>query len=269
MQVDHATGIAWTEHGSGVPVVVLHGFTVDHRLTLDVVESSLRDQPVRRLHLDLPGHGHSTGDGIDSADDVVDRVSAFLESTLGDTPRGFIGSSFGGAVSRALTGRAPDRSLGMALLAPMVIADHSARTLPIHAPVNVDRELAATVDPADWEDFASITYRQDRASWDLYVRDVLPGIALGDQEAIARIAAAYDFEQRPERGPAFTKPVTFVLGRQDPVVGWADADALADAYPRAKYVMVEAGHNPHHEQLELAGQAIAAWADEVLRVGDA
>ena len=24
-----------------------------------------------------------------------------------------------------------------------------------------------------------------------------------------------------------------------------------------------------HEQLELAGQAIAAWADEVLRVGDA
>lgn len=263
--IDDATGVSWVEHGEGVPLVVLHGFTVDHRLTLDFVESALVDRPVRRLHLDLPGHGLSSGDGINSADDVVDRVAALLDTVIGGTPRGFIGSSFGGAVARALTGRAPHLSLGMALIAPMVVADHADRTLPVHQPVEVDHALAATVDPVDWDDFAGITHRQDEATWELYVRDVLPGLRLGNQDAIARIAAAYDFTHRPEDGPAFDKPVTFILGRQDPVVGWADARALADDYPNATYVMVDAGHNPHHEQPALSAEALTTWADAALR----
>ena len=59
--------------------------------------------------------------------------------------------------------------------------------------------------------------------------------------------------------------MTFILGRQDPVVGYADALALAASYPRATYLVADgAGHNPHHEQPELCAAALEAWLDAVV-----
>ncbi len=102
------TGIHWIEHGTGLPVVMLHGLMGDHRLISRFTESVLEPRPgLRRLHLDLPGHGRSSGDGVASSDDVADRVATFLDDVLGDEPYALVGNSFGGGVARALTGRDP------------------------------------------------------------------------------------------------------------------------------------------------------------------
>ena len=87
-----------------------------------------------------------------------------------------------------------------------------------------------------------------------------------DMDAIGRISAAYEFSVRPEsRFTTYDRPVTFILGRQDPVVGYADALALASSYPRATYLVADAaGHNPHHEQPELCAAALGAWIDAVI-----
>ncbi len=118
----------------------------------------------------------------------------------------------------------------------------------------------------DRRDFAEFTFRQTRQHWELYLEEVAPGTRLADLDAIGRISAAYEFSVRPEsRFTTYDRPVTFILGRQDPVVGYADALALAASYPRATYLVADgAGHNPHHEQPELCAAALAAWIDAVL-----
>jgi len=260
-----ATGISWTEHGTGTPVVMLHGLMGDHRLIGRFTESVLSTRPgLRRLHLDLPGHGLSSGDGVGSSDDVVDRVAAFLDDVLGDEPYAVVGNSFGGAVARALTGRNPVRVLGMALIAPMVIADHDRRDVPVLVPTDVEPLEGGT--DQDRRDFAEFTFRQTRQNWQLYLDEVVPGERLADAEAIGRITAAYAFEISPEsRFTTYERPVTFILGRQDPVVGYADSLALAGSYPRATYLVADgAGHNPHHEQPDLSAAALSAWIDAVV-----
>lgn len=259
-----ATGIAWTEHGSGLPVIMLHGLVGDHRLIGRFTESVLASRPgLRRLHVDLPGHGLSSGDGVSSSDDVVDRVAAFIDDVLGDQPYAVVGNSFGGGVARALVARDPSRVLGLALIAPMIIANHSLRDVPAHEPVDVE-PIDGPED--DLRDFAEVTFRHTTQHWDLFVDEVVPGARLANMEAIGRISAAYEFSIRPEsRFTTYDRPVSFILGRQDPVVGYADALAIAPSYPRATYLVADgAGHNPHHEQPELSAAALAAWIDAVV-----
>lgn len=263
-----ATGISWTEHGAGIPVVMLHGLVGDHRLISRFTEAALVTTPgLRRLHVDLPGHGRSSGEGISSSDDVVDRVASFLDDVLAGETYAVIGNSFGGGIARALTAREPSRVLGMALIAPMIIADHARRDVPPHHPIVVDADLLdSAADDEDVRDFAELTFRLSRQHWDLYVDEVVPGARIADMEAIGRISAAYEFSVRPEsRFTTYDRPVTFILGRQDPVVGYADALALAASYPRATYLVADgAGHNPHHEQPELCAAALGAWIDDVV-----
>ena len=259
------TGIDWTERGTGLPVVMLHGFTGDRRLISRFTESVLAQRPgLRRLHLDLPGHGLSSGEGISSSDDVVDRVATFLDDVLAGESYALVGNSFGGGIARALTGREPSKVLGMALIAPLIIADHARRDVPTLVPVDVEPLDGGTDD--DRRDFAELTFRQTRQHWELYLEEVAPGTRLGDSDAIGRISAAYEFSTRPEsRFTTYDRPVTFILGRQDPVVGYADALALAASYPRATYLVADgARHNPHHEQPELSAAALGAWIDDVL-----
>jgi pimeloyl-ACP methyl ester carboxylesterase len=259
------TGIHWIEHGTGLPVVMLHGLMGDHRLISRFTESVLEPRSgLRRLHLDLPGHGRSSGEGVASSDDVADRVATFLDDVLGAETYAVVGNSFGGGIARALTAREPSRVLGMALIAPMIIADHARRDVPTLVPADIEPLDGGTDE--DRRDFAEFTFRQTRQHWDLYLEEVVPGTRLADMDAIGRISAAYEFSVRPEsRFTTYDRPVTFILGRQDPVVGYADALALAAAYPRATYLVADgAGHNPHHEQSELSAAALAAWIDAVL-----
>src|SRR5687768_5437795 len=103
-----ATGISWTEHGTGIPVVMLHGLVGDHRLISRFTEASLPATPgLRRLHVDLPGHGMSSGEGVSSSDDVVERVAAFLDDVLAGEQYAVVGNSFGGGIARAMTAREP------------------------------------------------------------------------------------------------------------------------------------------------------------------
>ena len=53
------------EHGSGLPLLALHGFPVDHRLMTGCLEPVFRpDDAIRRIYPDLPGLGASPGDDV-------------------------------------------------------------------------------------------------------------------------------------------------------------------------------------------------------------
>src|SRR5690625_7862512 len=89
------------DRGEGAPLILLHGFGVDHRLLLPLDPALAAAGEWRRLYFDLPGHGRSPLGGAASAEDLADAVEAEIVARLGTEPFAIIGNSFGGKIGRA------------------------------------------------------------------------------------------------------------------------------------------------------------------------
>ena len=79
--------------GSGTPLLLVHGFCVDHRLLLALDDAIDAHGGWRRIYVDLPGMGRTeAGPEIDSLDAVADAVVTFVRQELGDEPFAVLGS---------------------------------------------------------------------------------------------------------------------------------------------------------------------------------
>ena len=101
--------IHWVEHGSGRPVLVLHGAGVDHREAEACFEPAFAGVAgLRRIYPDLPGMGRTTApETLRSADDVLDTLLAFADEVSGETAFLLIGHSAGAYYAQAMAARRP------------------------------------------------------------------------------------------------------------------------------------------------------------------
>jgi pimeloyl-ACP methyl ester carboxylesterase len=253
------------EHGSGLPLLALHGFPVDHRLMSGCLEPLFApDEPVRRIYPDLPGLGASPGSGVSSTRDVLDRIDAFVDETIGDEPFLLVGESYGGYLSRALVRRRRAQVLGLALICPSVVADASARRLPPRTVRRPDPELVAGLDPAEAAEFTEVAVVESHDALERFRAEVASGLAAGDQAAIARIRADYGLDEPIERGEPFEAPTLILAGRQDSTVGYVDQWGLVEHYPASTFAVLDvAGHNLQFERPALFGALMRDWLDRV------
>ena len=247
-------------HGEGVPVLALHGWTPDHRLMTGCLEPIFADLPgFRRIYPDLPGMGRSPAGVIDSSDGILAAVSAFVDEQIGDEPFLLIGESYGGYLARALVRQRPDQVLGLALICPIgTEVENARRTVPEHAVLRTEPGVLESLE--EGEDFTEIAVVQTAAALAAYRKDVAPGLAAADTEALERILPRRTLSIDPESGPPYSGPSLIICGRQDSVTGYADTYPLLPHYPRATFAVLDiAGHNLQLEQPELFGALIRDW----------
>jgi pimeloyl-ACP methyl ester carboxylesterase len=252
--------------GTGRPLVVLHGFGVDHRIMLPL-ESMVSDMSWRRVYVDLPWAEAVHDAAASSAQDVAEGVLAEVEEHLGTEPFAVIGNSFGGMIARWLAHERRDRVLGLATVAGLVQPDHAARDVPPRTVLHRDDAVLERAGDAR-DDFAAVSVVQDARSLESFEEYVLPGLRGADPGAMERIAAAYALPAVPEvaHPEPFAAPTLHVLGRQDDVVGYEDALTLRDHYPRGTYAVLDtAGHNVHLEQPGVTGALVRDWLARVDR----
>ncbi len=249
--------------GTGMPLVALHGYGVDHRILLPL-EDMLSGLPVRRIYLDLPWAEGGADRGAASAQDVADEVEEEVRSLLGEQPFALIGNSFGGLMARELAYRAGDRCLGLATLAGVFIERHALRAVPQAQVVLESPETLASAG-ADLKDYAELTVVQSASTLEAFRTYVLPGIRGSDEAVMARIARAYALPAAPERSGPFAAPSLHIMGRQDQSVGFEDQLAARESYPRGTFAVLDAaGHNVHLEQPEVTRALIRDWVGRVL-----
>ncbi|MEV7601756.1 alpha/beta fold hydrolase [Kitasatospora sp. NPDC089797] len=252
-----------TAFGDGTPLVLIHGYTVDHRVLLPL-EPAFADRPGwRRLYLDLPGHGASPRlPGPTSAAALAEAVFDWIDAELGDRPFAVVGQSFGGQLARAVTARYGEQVLGSALLVPVV---HWAgdRTLPAETVLERDEDLLARLPAADRELFGYVMARLTEPVWELFAQYVLPGLRAHDEAAAAELETAFLLPDWPERrAPEHRGRHLLVTARQDALVGWRDQLALLDHYPRmAAAVLDGVGHNPQVESAAAVRELVGRWLD--------
>jgi pimeloyl-ACP methyl ester carboxylesterase len=171
--VDNDVGqvaVHFVEHGTGRPVLVLHGAGVDHREAEACFEPVLeRVADLRRIYPDLPGMGRTVApDSLRSADDVLETLLGFADEVTGGTPYLLLGHSAGAYYAEAMAGRRPGQVAGLALLCPL---SSDVREVPKHRVVCGSGELG---DDA----FRSYFVIQTPEMLQRYERHVAPGAAL-------------------------------------------------------------------------------------------
>ena len=254
--------LAWDEHGTGEPVVCLHGFGLDRSVMAAAMEPVLGLRPgLRRIYPDLPGHGESPAGPPDPAG-VADAVSTFIDGPLGGGPVLLAGWSYGGYIAATLARRRPASVTGLLLICA------GARLL---APG--ERELPgppADPGPGPWLDRVPGGLREHlglaignrSAEVAGRVAAALTAARPGDEEYLERLRAAGYQAPDEDDTAGYPGPACILAGRQDRIGGYADQFRALSAFPAASYsVLPQAGHYLPFEQPAAFGALVLEWLD--------
>src|SRR3954453_22690883 len=255
MEIRGGEGVGhYVEHGTGRPVLILHGAGVDHREAEACFEPALDGVAgLRRIYPDLPGVGRRSAPTLRSADDVLATLLSFADENSGGATYCLIGHSAGAYFAQAMAARRPQVA-GLAMVCALL---PGLRNVPEHRVVSGSGLIGD-------DDFRSYFVIQTPEMLERYERHVAPAAALVDQPALERIGERWALTPGP--APAYAGPTAVVAGRLDSTVGYAAAADLLDHYPHASLAVVDqAGHAFPHEQPEVLRAFLAEWLARVDR----
>lgn len=242
--------------GSGKPIIMLHGYYVDHRIMLGCMETVFSEKDgYKRIYLDLPGMGKSSSaKWANNSDAMVDIIIAFIEEILPKENFLIAGQSYGGYLTRGVMNKMSDRIDGAVLICPVIIPENDKRDVPEHVVIIEDKAFLATLTTEEAEDFSGALVVQSEKIYNRHKNEIMTGIAMADDVFLQDLrkngyACSYDVDKLEKK---FDKPVLFILGKQDDCVGYKDAWSILDNYPRATFAVLDvAGHALQLEQEEL------------------
>ena len=261
--------VHYSEHGSGTPVLALHGSYSAHQEVEGFLEPLFRNRPgFRRIYPDLPGMGDTPAPArIRSTNDVLDIVLGFIDTVIGDEAFLVIGHSAGGYLARGITHRRPQQVTGLALICPLMSDAAPDAESGERGPVEVTEaveDLGVELTPEQEAEFRQYFVVQTPTTARRFLDAVAPVLGRFDAESLERIAGKWELDPSPETGPPYDKPTIILTGRRDTFVGYRAQWQLIDHYRRASYATIEpAGHALPHEQPQILEAFLGAWLEEV------
>ena len=245
--------LAYTSHGTGKPLVLVHAFPFDGRMWRAVAEALANR--CRVIAPDLRGFGDSDlGDGRHGIADMADDVAVLLDG-LGIERAAVGGLSMGGYVALAFAARHASR------LERLILAD-------THAAADTEKARAGRADAlalVEREGVGTLVERQlavllSASASEAVKRQVRE---LGQQPPEGVCAAIRALRDRPDRRgelSAIACPTLVISGGEDQLSPPDEMAGLAAAIPNARLVQLPgAGHLSHLEQPEAFIAAIAAF----------
>lgn len=243
--------------GEGMPIIIIHGHSVDYRLMSGPVERCFgEEEHYERIYFDLPGMGQTKlEDTVKSWEDIRSLLLKAIHELIGERHCLLVGESFGAHMIRSIASAIPTQVDGMAFVCPWI--PDIEQNLPA-------REVTFREAGTDWEQkkyeyFTGIAVRWTKSIWKRYSDEIEPGILLFDAGF-----DALDNTLTIDRQAVFHKPAVFLTGRQDHCAGYEAAFELMKNYPKATYAVVDScGHNMQIESEEMFKALIHDWLRRV------
>lgn len=256
--------------GEGFPIVMIHGWTLDHQVMMHAMEPVFHNRDGwRRIYIDLPGMGASEPQAsIQNSDDMLSAVLHFLDTLIPNQPFMVCGNSYGGYIARGITHFRRHFVRGMLLLAPLVIAEvgEKERQLPQKTVLKREPVLMSQLLPEEAAEFELMAVLQGQKEWERFRRDIFVPSRSAHVDFLNRIlhnGYAFTVDVDTASGE-FEHPTLILTGRQDHVVGFQDAWRLMENYPRATFATLDmAGHNLFIEQPDVFYSLVNNWVDRL------
>jgi len=248
--------LAYSDEGTGRPVVLLHGFPLSRAMWSEQV-SGLRSS-CRVIAPDLRGHGGSPApQGIYTMDEMADDVVELLDALEIAEPFVLGGLSMGGYVAFAFMARYPDRVRGLILMDTRASADTPEvardREASAQAVLAADSTLPV-VEKMLPRLFGKATLAEHPERVELVRAQMTQSAPQGVAGALRGMAL------RPDRRPMLAQisvPTLVLVGEQDAITPPDEVKSLSAAIPNSRLVVIpEAGHMAPYENPSAANAAI-------------
>ena len=262
--------VHYESFGEGRPIIMLHGWSVDHRHMVSDMEPIFRQRNGwKRIYLDLPGHGQTPAkDWITNQDKMLDVVLEFIDNLIPRQRFLVAGTSAGAYLARGVVHHRSASIDGLLLTVPLIVADDAKRHVPSPVILVADSALVSELDPDEAEGLFQIAVVQSRKVVDYIRANLSSASETGNQTFQAKIrehpenyAFSFDVDALPKPCPA---PTLIITGRQDSAVGYRDAWEILDNFPRGTFAVLDrSGHFLPFEQEDLFHALVAEWLDRV------
>ncbi len=242
---------------TGAPVVLVHGFSVPYFIW-DPTFEFLTAGGFRVLRYDLLGRGFSERPARRYTLDLfVQQLRDLLDALGWAQPVALLGLSMGGPITAAFTARYPQRVARLGLIDP---AGGGALSFPRllrwlgRVPALGEHLLALAGEGRltrgigdDFYDKSLVEAFVERYRLQLHYRGFLRAILSTVGEGV--LGEHLDVYRRVG---TLGLPVLLIWGEYDATIPIAQAGALREAMPQARYhVIPESGHIPHYEHPEM------------------
>jgi pimeloyl-ACP methyl ester carboxylesterase len=207
------------------------------------------------LALDLPGHGHSSGQGFQSVSDFTGAITEFLAG-MNIFQAIFVGHSLGSAIALALAHDFPQHTLGIGLVSGSPNFNLPTDLLaylssPASQPAGRQMLEELLIHPSSSQHLTAAANLK-------MMMTARPGVLYGDWLACSR----FDFHDLTGK---INTPAYVVVGREDRLTPQAQAHFLSSTLPIARLeVIPNAGHLLPLEQPEALAAGLKRFADDVL-----
>ena len=227
--------------GMGRPLLVIHGWSADHRYMMADLEPNFDESSTwQRIYFDLPGHGTTIApDWLNNQTQMFEILTKFIDQVIGDQKFGVIGNSYGGYLSLGLVRKMPHRLLGAALLVPDLPDDLNNRQTTDALTIVEDMSLFDNLQSDEQWIPAGLVEHSQYALDEIRAHD-MPGYRASDDDLLERLNKNYVLPVELRRaGDPFTQPSLIALGHQDATVGFERQLQLLPEFPRATVAVVD------------------------------
>jgi 3-oxoadipate enol-lactonase len=252
--------LAYIERGTGLPVVLLHGFPLDNHVWDPQIEDLSKDYRV--IAPDLSGFGESRCGDPFSMQDQADDVHQLLVQ-IGALPCVLAGLSMGGYVSLAYWKKYPATLKGLILVDTRASADNSEGKEGRMRMAQVAREKGSGP-IADEMLGKMITEATVRQNPDLRDRVLKMMHSCPPRTIEHALIAMRDREDHECELPSIGVPTLVIVGDKDPIISKDTAKCMAGSIPQGRLVVIpEAAHLPQLEKPQEVNQAIREYLKSV------
>ena len=263
MEETEAGEIALVDHGEGHPILLVHGFPLDHSMWNHQILDLSKDY--RILAVDLPGFGSSQSlDSPVSIRDFADALAEMLDQLQIDQPVTFCGLSMGGYIGWQFLKHHPDKvhsliacdtraandddrtARGRRLMAQQVIKDGSESiTAGMAKKICGETTFERNQDVIEHVSFM--------------IRSTHPNSIAAGQLAMA------DREDATSLLGEIQAPTLFVVGMEDVVTPPDEMQAMADVVAGSRLVKIpHAGHLAPLENPPAFNAAVRAFLESAV-----
>lgn len=242
--------LAYIRRGKGTPLVLLHGYPLDHHIWDDIVP--LLEDKFDLILPDLRGFGGSTTvDTPCTMDDFASDIAGLLDS-LGIGKAAIAGHSMGGYVALAFARLFPDRVTGLGLVASQTLADPPDRKEGRYksAAEVVEKGIGSVMD-------AMAPKFTGDPSLQALARKVME--RQNPQAYIGALKAMAERQDMTHLLASMKYPIVLVHGEADVLIPVERAREVKDAVPHALLAELPGvGHLPMLEAKEETARALSA-----------
>jgi len=252
--------------GSGRPLLFLHGGVGDHQPWLQAIEPLFEHREGwQRIYLDLPGHGQTHApDWLATDDQVLEVLLKLIDRVIPGKRLVAAGFSWGGYLAQGILYQRFSDVDGLLLIAPGMHRNDEKN--PERTILGRDEALLADLSELLKGIATGVLVVQNQRTIDRLrtLSQSLQSVAQDDADFAARFQMGFPFDIDKLPKPC-DKPILFLLGRQDHIVGYRNAWQILENFPRATFaVLDQAGHAVAlMEQIQVSQCLISDWLDRV------